>query len=118
LKLDATVVSLILGPGDLTEERGDPIMTGPHDLNQTADIPPAAADSPSSLPATPRASWGALPTVLLLREAPDDSAHVARPNSDAMPTPAETGDRYQRAVFAKLWAEGEALLKQSQEKPK
>src|SRR5262249_41916528 len=32
---------------------------------------------------------------MLLKEAEDDSAHVVKPKSDAMPAPEQTGDRYQ-----------------------
>src|SRR5258708_34319962 len=32
---------------------------------------------------------------VLLKEAEGESAHVVKPKSDAMPTPEQTGDRYQ-----------------------
>ena len=80
-------------------------MTEPHDANETADVSSPPADSldaglaagfgrPADTPARPRSSLGAS-RPMLLSEAEGESGHVVRPHSDAMPTPAEAGDRYQ-----------------------
>src|SRR5262249_24222151 len=45
--------------------------------------------------AAPRSSLGAAQRPVLLQEAAGESAHVVKPNSDAMPPPGQTGDRYQ-----------------------
>jgi tetratricopeptide (TPR) repeat protein len=89
-------------------------MNQPHDPNRTVDIP-AAAHAPSGTvdvpstpadsldaglaagfgqPAPPRSSLGEMRPVLL-KEAEGDSAHIVKPNSDTMPPPEQTGDRYQ-----------------------
>ena len=77
-------------------------MNTPHDPNLTADIP-ASSLPPDSLdaglaagfgrPAAPRSSLGDLRPVLL-KEAEGESAHLVKPNSDAMPPREQTGDRY------------------------
>ena len=54
------------------------------------------ADGPGSMMTRLLDDYGALPPVLL-RDAEDDSAHVLRPRSDAMPRAAEAGERYQLA---------------------
>jgi serine/threonine-protein kinase len=84
-------------------------MNGPHDPNRTVDHSSAPADSldaglaagygrpadgPSSVLAGLRDSLGDLRPVLL-KEAEGESAQIVRPKSDAMPPPAEAGDRYQ-----------------------
>jgi serine/threonine-protein kinase len=84
-------------------------MTEPHDPNRTADIPSAPpdsldaglaagfgrrADGPASVLSQLPDSLGDLRPVLL-REAEGESAHVVKPNSDAMPDRSATGDRYQ-----------------------
>ncbi len=84
-------------------------MSQPRDPNLTADLPPepddsleaclaagfaAPVDGAHSTLAKLSARLGSLRPVLL-REAEGESAHVVRPKSDAMPTPAEAGDRYQ-----------------------
>src|SRR6516225_1870950 len=84
-------------------------MNEPHDPNLTVDVPSTPADSldaglaagygrradgPSSVLAGLRDSLGDLRPVLL-KEAQGESAHVVQPKSDAMPPPAEAGDRYQ-----------------------
>jgi serine/threonine protein kinase/Tfp pilus assembly protein PilF len=84
-------------------------VSEPRDPNQTADITSEPADSldaglaagfgrqaggPGSVLSGMRESLGPLQPVLL-REAEGESAHVVKPKSDAMPTPEETGDRYQ-----------------------
>ncbi|MFO0845960.1 MAG: serine/threonine-protein kinase [Gemmataceae bacterium] len=74
-------------------------MNEPHDLNRTVDVPSAPADSLDAGLAAgfggPRSSLGASQRPVLLREAQGESAHVVRPNSDAMPEKNEAGDRYQ-----------------------
>src|SRR6516165_9095810 len=74
-------------------------MNEAHDPNRTLDVPSAPADSlDAGLAAgfaAPRSSLGASQRPLLLKEAQGDSAHVVKPHSDAMPTPEQTGDRYQ-----------------------
>jgi serine/threonine-protein kinase len=84
-------------------------MTQSHDPNQTADLPSAPpdsldagldacfgrpADGPGSVLEGLRCRLGPLQPVLL-REAEGDSGHVVTPKSDAMPTPAQAGTRYQ-----------------------
>jgi serine/threonine-protein kinase len=91
-------------------------MNEAHDPNRTVDVPSspvgdeppnpvhteehssAVADSLDAALAAgfgpPRSSLGNLRPVLL-KEAEGDSAHVIKPKSDAMPTPEQTGDRYQ-----------------------
>ncbi len=54
------------------------------------------AEGPGSMMTRLLDDYGALPPVLL-RDAEDDSAHVLRPRSDAMPKAAEAGERYQLA---------------------
>ncbi len=76
-------------------------MNEPYDLNLTADLPSATADSlDAGLAAgfgrraeAPRSSLGDQRPVLL-KEAAGESNHVVKPRSDAMPTPEQTGDRY------------------------
>jgi serine/threonine-protein kinase len=74
-------------------------MKEPHDPNRTVDVPSAPADSlDAGLAAgfaAPRSSLGASQRPVPLKEAEGESAHVVKPNSDAMPDRAETGDRYQ-----------------------
>ncbi|HLN27340.1 MAG TPA: tetratricopeptide repeat protein [Gemmataceae bacterium] len=76
-------------------------MNEPHDPNVTADFPSVPADSLDAglaaafgKPTPPRSTLGDMRPVLL-REAPGDSAHIVKPNSDAMPQKSQTGDRYQ-----------------------
>ena len=86
-------------------------MSEPRDEYTTADIHPAPADGldaglaaafgkpadgPASVLQALRPSLGPLWPVLL-REAEGDSAHVVRPHTDAMPAPAQAGQRYQLA---------------------
>jgi serine/threonine-protein kinase len=87
-------------------------MNTPHDSQATADVPPPEpadsldaglaaafakpADGPASVLQALRPSLGPLWPVLL-REAEPDSGPVVRPRSDAMPTPAQAGQRYQLA---------------------
>jgi serine/threonine-protein kinase len=78
-------------------------MNEPHDPNRTVAVPSTPADSlDAGLAAgfgrpvkTPRSSLDASHRPLLLKEADGESAHVVRPNSEAMPDKAEAGDRYQ-----------------------
>jgi serine/threonine-protein kinase len=78
-------------------------MNDPHDPNRTVDVPSTPADSlDAGLAAgfgvprqTPRSSLEASQRPLLLKEAQGESAHVVKPSSDAMPSPEQTGDRYQ-----------------------
>jgi serine/threonine-protein kinase len=69
-----------------------------HDPNRTVDVPSGPADSlDAGLAAgfgAPRSSLGAMRPVLL-KEAEGESAHVVKPQSDAMPPRQQTGDRYQ-----------------------
>jgi serine/threonine-protein kinase len=90
-------------------------MNEPHDPNRTVDVPstpggnephaPGHTVDPASVADSldaglaagfglPRSSLGAMRPVLL-KEAEGDSAHVVKPHSDAMPSPQQTGDRYQ-----------------------
>jgi tetratricopeptide (TPR) repeat protein len=91
-------------------------MNEAHDPNGTIDVPSspvgnepaepvhreehssAVADSLDAALAAgfgpPRSSLGNLRPVLL-KEAEGDSAHIVKPQSDAMPSPEETGTRYQ-----------------------
>ena len=85
-------------------------MNEPRDPDRTEDIASAPVDSLDAGlaagfgrhadahggPTSVRDRYGAPPPVLL-PEAEGDSAHVLRPKSDAMPTPAEAGGRYQLA---------------------
>jgi serine/threonine-protein kinase len=70
----------------------------PHDPSHTVTVPSSAADELDAGLAAgfgpPRSSLGAL-RPLLLREAEGESAHIVQPQSDAMPPPEQTGDRYQ-----------------------
>jgi tetratricopeptide (TPR) repeat protein len=79
-------------------------MNEPHDPHRTVDEAPSApADSLDAglaagfaRPAqAPRSSLDASQRPVLLKEAEGDSAHVVKPNSDAMPAKEKTGDRYQ-----------------------
>jgi serine/threonine-protein kinase len=80
-------------------------MNEMHDPNMTADIPSCPADSLDPGLAAgfgkasqgPRSSLGDLGDLrpVLLKEAEGESAHVVEPKSDAMPSPEQTGDRYQ-----------------------
>ncbi len=84
-------------------------MNEPHDPNETFDVSSAAAnsldaglaagfgkrvDGPASVLSALGATLGSLRPVLL-KEAQGESALVVKPASDAMPSKAETGDRYQ-----------------------
>jgi serine/threonine-protein kinase len=77
-------------------------MHDPHDPNLTIDIPSVPADSLDAglaagfgkPPQGPRSSLADMRPVLL-KEAEGESAHVVKPKSDAMPTPEQSGDRYQ-----------------------
>jgi serine/threonine-protein kinase len=73
-------------------------MNESHDPNRTVDVSSAPADSlDAGLAAgfgSPRSSLGDMRPVLL-KEAEGESAHVVKPNSDAMPPREQTGDRYQ-----------------------
>jgi serine/threonine-protein kinase len=73
-------------------------MNEAHDPNRTVDESSAPADSlDAGLAAgfaAPRSSLGDLRPVLL-QEAEGESAHLVQPQSDAMPPPEQTGDRYQ-----------------------
>src|SRR5262249_52176747 len=90
-------------------KRGEQAMNQPHDPNRTVDVPSTPADSldaglavgfgrpadgPGSVLSSLRESLGDLRPILL-REAEGESAHVVKPKSDAMPSPEQTGDRYQ-----------------------
>jgi serine/threonine-protein kinase len=87
---------------DRTVDAPAPDVNGPPE-DRTAYVPPSAP--PDSLDAglaagfgghsgPPRSGLGTSQGPVLLAEA-DDSAHVIKPNSDAMPGRAEAGDRYQ-----------------------
>src|SRR5215469_4874441 len=84
-------------------------MNQPHDPDRTVDVPSTPADSldaglaagfgrpadgPGSVLSGLRDSLGDLRPVLL-KEAAGESAHIVKPKSDAMPSPEQTGDRYQ-----------------------
>jgi hypothetical protein len=84
-------------------------MNEPHDPNLTADLSSIEADSldaglaagfgrpangPGSVLSALGPSLGDLRPVLL-REAQGESSHIVKPKSDAMPSPEQTGDRYQ-----------------------
>jgi serine/threonine-protein kinase len=84
-------------------------MNEPHDPNRTVAVPSTPADSldaglaagfgrptdgPGSVLEGLRSRFGPLQPVLL-GEAEGESAHIVQPKSDAMPTPEQTGDRYQ-----------------------
>jgi tetratricopeptide (TPR) repeat protein len=73
-------------------------MNERHDPDGTVDVPFVQADSlDAGLAAglaAPRSSLGEMRPVLL-KEAEGDSAHIVKPNSDSMPPPEQTGDRYQ-----------------------
>jgi tetratricopeptide (TPR) repeat protein len=73
-------------------------MNEAHDPNRTVDVPSTPADSLDAGLAAgfgpPRSSLGDMRPPLL-KEAEGDSAQVIKPKSDAMPPPAQTGDRYQ-----------------------
>jgi serine/threonine-protein kinase len=73
-------------------------MNEPHDLNRTVDVPSRPADSLDAGLAAgfgpPRSSLGDMRPPLL-KEAEGESAHIVQPNSDAMPPPEQTSDRYQ-----------------------
>src|SRR5580704_4727381 len=78
-------------------------MNEGHDLNHTVDEPSVPTDAlDAGLAAgfgraveAPRSSLDASQRPVLLREAKGESDHVVKPNSDAMPSKSETGDRYQ-----------------------
>jgi serine/threonine-protein kinase len=80
------------------DEPAVPAVNEPHDPNRTVDEPSAVADSLDGGLAAgfgpPRSSVGDMHPVLL-KEAKGESAHVVKPKSDAMPSPEQTGDRYQ-----------------------
>src|SRR5262245_30758072 len=76
-------------------------MKEAHDPNGTVDVAFVPADSLDAGLAAgfgraepPRSSLGDMRPVLLT-EAEGESAHVVKPQSDAMPPPGQTGDRYQ-----------------------
>ena len=77
-------------------------MNEMHDPNLTVDVTSVPADSIDAGLAAgsgkalqgPRSSLGDVRPVLL-KEAEGESAHVVKPKSDAMPSPEQTGDRYQ-----------------------
>src|SRR5262245_34026204 len=77
-------------------------MNEPHNHNRTHDVPSVPVDSlDAGLAAAfgrpaegPRSCLGAMPPVLL-KVAEGESDHVVKPSSDAMPPPAQAGDRYQ-----------------------
>jgi tetratricopeptide (TPR) repeat protein len=84
-------------------------MNESHDPNRTVDVPSDPADSldaglaagfgrpadgPGSVLSALRPSLGDLRPVLL-REAQGESSLVVKPKSDAMPSPEQSGDRYQ-----------------------
>ena len=77
-------------------------MNENQDPEQTVDLPSASADSLDAGLAAgfgkhvggPRSSLGDMRPVLL-REAEGESAHIVKPNSDAMPKKSQSGDRYQ-----------------------
>src|SRR5262245_334533 len=76
-------------------------MNEPHDLNRTVDITSVPADSLDAGLAAgfgraepPRSRLGSMRPVLL-KEVEGEIAHIVQPKSDAMPTPEQTGDRYQ-----------------------
>ena len=76
-------------------------MNEAHDPNRTVDVPGAPADLLDAGLAAgfgrvepPRSSLGAM-RPLLLKEAEGESDHIVKPHSDAMPSPGQTGDRYQ-----------------------
>src|SRR5262249_18594378 len=75
------------------------VMNEPHDLSRTVDVPSVPADSLDAGLAAgfgpPRSSLDASQRPVLLKEAEGESGHVVKPKSDAMPTPEQTGDRYQ-----------------------
>src|SRR5262249_24763082 len=79
--------------------RGDRAVNEPHDLHQTVDASSCSADSlDAGLAAgfgAPRSSLDASHGPVLLQEAEGESAHVVRPQSDAMPPVEQTGTRYQ-----------------------
>jgi eukaryotic-like serine/threonine-protein kinase len=78
-------------------------MNEAHDPNRTVDEPSVPADSlDAGLAAAfgkpgqaPRSSLDSSQRPVLLREAEGESAHIIKPNSDAMPPKSERGDRYQ-----------------------
>jgi eukaryotic-like serine/threonine-protein kinase len=78
-------------------------MNEPHDDNRTFHIPSAPGDSLDAglaaafgrPPDGPRSSLGAAPPPVVLKPAEGESAHVVKPKSDALPPPAQAGDRYQ-----------------------
>jgi serine/threonine-protein kinase len=73
-------------------------MNKPHDPNLTVDESSLPADSLDAGLAVgfgpPRSTLGEMRPVLL-KEAEGESAHIVQPKSDAMPSPEQTGDRYQ-----------------------
>ena len=79
-------------------ESGEEALSEPHDPHRPVDVPSVPADSlDAGLAASfgpPRSSLGDLRPVRL-QEAEGESDHVVRPQSDALPPPGQTGDRYQ-----------------------
>jgi tetratricopeptide (TPR) repeat protein len=75
-----------------------PAVNEPHDPSRTVDVPSVPADSLDAGLAAgfgpPRSSLGDMRPVLL-KEAEGEGAHIAQPKSDALPSPEQTGDRYQ-----------------------
>jgi serine/threonine-protein kinase len=74
-----------------------------NDPNRTVDVPSTPADALDAglaagfgkVGATPRSSLDVSQRPVLLRDAEGESQHIVRAHSDAMPTPDETGSRYQ-----------------------
>jgi hypothetical protein len=82
----------------LPPQRGEKTMNKAQDPDRAID---ASSIAPDSLDAGLAAGFGPPRSTLgdmrppLLTEAAGESAHVVKPNFDAMPAPEETGDRYQ-----------------------
>src|SRR5206468_895882 len=79
-----------LDPGSTARQRGEKTMNEAQDPNGTVDVSSVPADALDAALAAgfgraepPRSSLGALRPVLL-KEAEGESAHVVKPNSDAM----------------------------------
>jgi tetratricopeptide (TPR) repeat protein len=85
-------------PNRTVDVTATPVGNEPHDPGHTVAHSSAVADSlDAGLIAgfgPPRSSLGDMRPVLL-KEAEGDSAHIVKPHSDAMPSPEQTGDRYQ-----------------------
>src|SRR5262249_370414 len=81
---------------------GGQVMNELPDPNRTVDVPSAPADALDAGLAAgfgraepPRSSLEASQRPVLLKEAEGESGDIVRPKSAAMPTPEQTGDRYQ-----------------------